>query len=80
MILVLGYQKLNVYELQSDRKSTLWYWYLVNSVDPGLVSTDICSHGERPVEEGPKALVWAATLSDEGPCGGFFFDGKSSPW
>jgi len=31
------------------------------------------------VEEGPKALVWAATLSDEGPSGGFFFDGKFSP-
>ena len=66
MLRVLGYQKLNVYELQSDRKYTLWYRYPVNSVDPGLVSTDICSHGERSVEEGPKALVWAATLSDYG--------------
>jgi hypothetical protein len=36
--------------------------------------------GGRPVEEGAKGIVWAATLPDSGPTGGFFFDGKPSPW
>src|SRR5919202_2708781 len=35
---------------------------LVNSVDPGWVATDMGSHGGRPVEEGAKGIVWAATL------------------
>ena len=56
---------------------------LVNSVDPGWVSTDMGGRGGgggRPVEEGAKGIVWAATLPDNGPTGGFFFDGKPSPW
>jgi hypothetical protein len=27
-------------------------------------------HGCRPVHEGAKGIVWAATLSDNGPSGG----------
>jgi NAD(P)-dependent dehydrogenase (short-subunit alcohol dehydrogenase family) len=53
---------------------------LVNSVDPGWVATDMGSHGGRPVQEGAKGIVWAATLSDDGPSGGFFCDGKAVPW
>jgi NAD(P)-dependent dehydrogenase (short-subunit alcohol dehydrogenase family) len=53
---------------------------LVNSVDPGWVATDMGGGGGRPVEEGAKGIVWAATLPDNGPTGGFFFDGKSAPW
>jgi NAD(P)-dependent dehydrogenase (short-subunit alcohol dehydrogenase family) len=53
---------------------------LVNSVDPGWVATDMGGHGGRPVQEGAKAIVWAATLSDDGPSGGFFCDGKVLPW
>jgi NAD(P)-dependent dehydrogenase (short-subunit alcohol dehydrogenase family) len=53
---------------------------LVNSVDPGWVSTDMGSHGGRPVEEGVHGIIWAATLPDDGPSGGFFFDGKPAPW
>ena len=49
---------------------------LVNSVDPGWVATDMGGRGGRPVEEGAKGIVWAATLPDNGPTGGFFFDGK----
>ena len=64
---------------KATEKYTLRYWNIVDSVGPQLVSTDTCSHGGRPVEEGSKALVWAATLSDDGPNGGFFFDGKPSP-
>lgn len=53
---------------------------LVNSIDPGWVATDMGGHGGRPVEEGAKGIVWAATLPDNGPTGGFFFDGKATPW
>ena len=56
MLRVLGYQKLNVFVLQSDRKYTLWCWYLVDSVDPTLVSTDICSHGGRPWKKEQKNI------------------------
>ena len=53
---------------------------LVNSVDPGWVATDMGGRGGRPVEDGAKGIVWAATLPDNGPSGGFFFDGKHAPW
>lgn len=53
---------------------------LVNSVDPGWVSTDMGGLGGRPVNEGAKGIVWAATLPDNGPSGGFFYDGKPEPW
>lgn len=36
--------------------------------------------GGRPVEDGAKGIVWAATLPDNGPTGGFFFDGNPVPW
>ena len=45
---------------------------LVNSIDPGWVATDMGGHGGRPVQEGAKGIVWAATLPDNGPSGGFF--------
>ena len=53
---------------------------LVNAVDPGWVATDMGGHGGRPVEEGAKGIVWAATLPDNGPNGGFFHDGKPESW
>jgi NAD(P)-dependent dehydrogenase (short-subunit alcohol dehydrogenase family) len=53
---------------------------LVNSVDPGWVATDMGGRGGRSVEDGAKGIVWAATLPDNGPTGGFFFDGKPVPW
>jgi NAD(P)-dependent dehydrogenase (short-subunit alcohol dehydrogenase family) len=53
---------------------------LVNSVDPGWVATDMGGHGGRPVKEGAKGIVWAATLSDDGPTEGFFYDGKPEEW
>jgi len=37
-------------------------------------------HGGRPVKEGSKGIVWAATLPDAGPTGGFFYDGKPEEW
>ena len=32
--------------------------------------------GGRPVSRGAAGIVWAATLPDSGPTGGFFRDGK----
>jgi len=34
----------------------------------------------RGLEEGARGIVWAATLPDEGPTGGFFRDGKPLAW
>jgi NAD(P)-dependent dehydrogenase (short-subunit alcohol dehydrogenase family) len=53
---------------------------LVNSIDPGWVATDMGGRGGGPVEEGVKGIVWASTLPDDGPTGGFFFDGKPIEW
>jgi hypothetical protein len=32
------------------------------------------------VHEGAASVVWAALLSDDGPTGGFFRDGRPLPW
>ncbi|MFJ8110504.1 SDR family NAD(P)-dependent oxidoreductase [Streptomyces sp. NPDC096132] len=53
---------------------------LVNSVCPGWVATDMGGPGGRPVGEGAAGIVWAATLPDDGPTGGFFRDGRPLPW
>jgi NAD(P)-dependent dehydrogenase (short-subunit alcohol dehydrogenase family) len=53
---------------------------LVNSVCPGWVATDMGGTGGRPVAKGAAGIVWAATLPDDGPTGGFFRDGKPLPW
>lgn len=37
-------------------------------------------HATRSIEEGIAGIVWAATLPDDGPSGGFFRDGKPIPW
>lgn len=53
---------------------------LVNSVCPGWVATDMGGRGGRPIPEGARGIVWAATLPDDGPTGGFFRDGQPLPW
>jgi NAD(P)-dependent dehydrogenase (short-subunit alcohol dehydrogenase family) len=53
---------------------------LVNSVCPGWVATDMGGPGGRPVAEGAASVVWAATLPDGGPTGGFFRDGRPLAW
>lgn len=54
---------------------------LVNAVCPGWVATDMGGAGApRSVEEGAAGIVWAATLPQNGPTGGFFRDGKPLPW
>jgi NAD(P)-dependent dehydrogenase (short-subunit alcohol dehydrogenase family) len=53
---------------------------LVNAVCPGWVATDMGGPGGRPVREGAAGIVWAATLPDDGPTGGFFRDGRPIDW
>ena len=60
-------------ELRGDR-------ILVNSVCPGWVATDMGGAGGRPVADGAAGIVWAATLPDDGPTGGFFRDGRPIAW
>lgn len=52
---------------------------LVNSICPGLVSTDPSSPGGS-VEDGARSIVWGATLPSSGPTGLLFRDGKQLPW
>jgi NAD(P)-dependent dehydrogenase (short-subunit alcohol dehydrogenase family) len=53
----------------------------VNAMCPGWVRTDMGGSGApRSVEEGADTAVWLATLSDDGPTGGFFRDRKPIPW
>jgi NAD(P)-dependent dehydrogenase (short-subunit alcohol dehydrogenase family) len=54
---------------------------LVNSVCPGWVATEMGgAEAPRSVEEGAASVVWAATLPDAGPTGGFFRDGEPLAW
>jgi NAD(P)-dependent dehydrogenase (short-subunit alcohol dehydrogenase family) len=55
---------------------------LINSVDPGLTATapGMEEMGARPIPDGAASVVWAATLPDDGPSGGFFRDGEPMPW
>jgi NAD(P)-dependent dehydrogenase (short-subunit alcohol dehydrogenase family) len=54
---------------------------LVNSVDPGWVRTEMGGKSAtRSVQQGARSVVWAALLPDNGPTGGFFYDGKPVPW
>jgi NAD(P)-dependent dehydrogenase (short-subunit alcohol dehydrogenase family) len=54
---------------------------LVNSVCPGWVATEMGGpDAPRTVEEGAASVVWAATLPDDGPTGGFYRDGKPLAW
>ena len=53
----------------------------VNAVCPGWVRTRMGGAGAtRSVEKGAETIVWLATLSADGPNGGFFRDKQSIPW
>lgn len=53
---------------------------LVNAVCPGWVATDMGGSGGRPVAQGAVSILWAVTLPDNGPSGGFYRDGKPVAW
>ncbi|HZC74207.1 MAG TPA: SDR family oxidoreductase [Jatrophihabitans sp.] len=53
---------------------------LVNAICPGWTATDMGGSAGRPVREGAASVVWAVTLPDDGPTGGFFRDGRPVPW
>ncbi len=55
---------------------------LVNSVCPGLTATwpGAEDMGARSVADSAPGIVWAATLPDGGPTGGFFRDTRPLPW
>ena len=60
---------------------TRGYNILVNSICPGWVRTDMGGpQAERTVEQGASGIIWAATLPNDGPTGGFFRDGQPIPW
>jgi NAD(P)-dependent dehydrogenase (short-subunit alcohol dehydrogenase family) len=53
----------------------------VNSVCPGWVRTEMGGpEATLSVEEGAQGIVWAATLPEDGPSGGFFRHGEAIPW
>ncbi|MDJ0993333.1 MAG: SDR family NAD(P)-dependent oxidoreductase [Dinoroseobacter sp.] len=53
----------------------------VNAVCPGWVRTDMGGQSaSRDVETGARGIVWAATLPEDGPTGGFFRDCKAIAW
>jgi NAD(P)-dependent dehydrogenase (short-subunit alcohol dehydrogenase family) len=54
---------------------------LVNSTCPGWVRTEL-GGDQAPLspEEGAATSVWLATLTDDGPTGGFFREKQPIPW
>jgi NAD(P)-dependent dehydrogenase (short-subunit alcohol dehydrogenase family) len=53
----------------------------VNAVCPGWVRTDMGGkEADLSIPEGAEGIVWAATLPDDGPSGGFFRHGKPIDW
>lgn len=54
---------------------------LVNSICPGWVKTDMGGpNAQREIPQGIEGIIWAATLPDGGPTGGFFRDKHPIPW
>lgn len=53
---------------------------LVNAASPGYTRTDMSPDADRPVEQGADTPVWLATLPDDGPTGGFFYERTELAW
>jgi NAD(P)-dependent dehydrogenase (short-subunit alcohol dehydrogenase family) len=54
---------------------------LINTMAPGWVRTDMGgTSAPRSLAQGADTIVWLATLTDDGPTGGFFEDRKAIPW
>lgn len=53
----------------------------VNSMSPGWVATRMGgTSAPRSVQEGADTAVWLATLPDDGPTDGFYYDHEQIPW
>lgn len=53
----------------------------VNSMSPGWVATRMGGGGApRSAPEGADTAVWLATLPDDGPSDGFYYDRRRIPW
>ncbi len=53
----------------------------VNSMSPGWVKTEMGGpNASRTVEEAAETAIWLATLDEDGPTGGFFYDNKLIAW
>jgi NAD(P)-dependent dehydrogenase (short-subunit alcohol dehydrogenase family) len=53
----------------------------VNSMSPGWVATRMGGRSApRSVREGADTAVWLATLPDDGPTDGFYYDRQPMPW
>lgn len=53
----------------------------VNSMSPGWVATRMGGSGApRSVQQGADTAVWLATLPDNGPTDGFYYDRQRIPW
>ena len=64
-------------QLANETKTTV----KINAVCPGWVKTRMGGEGAtRTVEQGAAGVIWAATLPDDGPTGGFFRDGQPLAW
>jgi NAD(P)-dependent dehydrogenase (short-subunit alcohol dehydrogenase family) len=53
---------------------------LVNAASPGYTRTDMSPDATRDVADGADTPVWLATLPDDGPTGGFFYDREPLAW
>ena len=53
----------------------------VDAVCPGWVRTRMGGQSAtRGIVEGAQSILWAATLPEDGPTGGFFRDGRKIAW
>jgi NAD(P)-dependent dehydrogenase (short-subunit alcohol dehydrogenase family) len=53
---------------------------LVNAASPGYTRTDMSPKATRTVDQGADTAVWLATLPQDGPSGGYFYDRSPLPW
>jgi NAD(P)-dependent dehydrogenase (short-subunit alcohol dehydrogenase family) len=53
----------------------------INAVDPGYTATDLNGHrGTQTVEQGAEIIVRMATITADGPTGGYFDTTGTVPW